>query len=750
MFHSQQGRFLLTLGIFTVLLAGFLSGCGGGGLPTFVLVNVPATVLEETIVTVFVQAVSGGRGPVIYRWASSCGGTFTPNPSPPIDTGVIHSATWATPSAVQDIPCIVTVTATSRGRSNTATRTTTVLRIPFVINTTPQANEADVPVTADIIVAFDGSMAPDTLILTCLNEANGGCNLIISQPTMSAGNTIATFAISDPDAAPDLEPGETYTLQINGSSSAGVPMPTPYSWSFTTSSSPPPIVPTVVSTMPANEETEVSVNTDITVVFSHGMDPTTLILSCIGEGSEACNMTFSGPTMSNNNTVARWAVGDPDASDSNNLESSETYVLRVYGSSLEGVAMAAPFTWSFTTTGVFGFTPCILDVQMTSDFTPQLNGSAIATGDINEDGLVDIVLTSTLPYLTPGKIAVLLGQGGCAFGEVLGSEGPILRVRATTVLTAGSTPRAIALGDLDEDGHLDIVVANEYTEITPYLSIFFGDGSGNFPRSQNPGLGDLRPRHLKLADLNKDGHLDILVGAGFGVDTLVWLLGDGLGNFSAPSSFFFGAALMMGFNLNDFNNDGNLDVVVTFMRPEIPYWPEPGSYRLMFLLFGDGNGNFGNPVSYRLYPMAPYHGLDTGDFNEDGNADVALTLWGSGYGQNFRVYPGNGAGELGTPADWPAGTPYARLLKTADLNSDGHLDVTITQEVNIPQGGINIILGNGLGAFESPLFFPAGPSYLELGPGDIAFADTDNDGDLDIISPASSHHVTVWLNSLRD
>jgi len=747
MLHCQ-GRALLALGVSTILSV-FLSGCGGGGLPTFVLVNVPATVLEEAIVTVSVQAVSGGRGPIIYRWASSCGGTFTPNPSPPLETGVTYSVTWATPSVTQDTPCIVTVTATSRGRSNTVTRNTTVLRIPFVTGTIPLADETDVPVTANIIVTFDGPMAPNTLILTCLSEANGECNLTVSQPTMGAGNTAAIFTVSDPDAAPNLEPAETYTLQIHGSSSSSVPMPTPYSWSFTTSSTPPPGTPRVLSTIPANEETGVSVNTDITVVFSHAMDPSTLTLICVSEADGVCNTTFSDPIMSNNNTVATWAVGDPNAADPNNLESNKTYVLQVYGRSLEGVAMAAPFTWSFTTAGVFGFTPCILDIQQTSGFTPQLNDGAIATGDINEDGLVDIVLTSIYVYLTPGKVVVLTGQGGCAFGEVVGVEGPILRVRPTTVLTAGSTPKAVALGDLDEDGHLDIVVANERSDITPDLSIFFGDGAGNFPRSQSLSLGNLSPRHVKLADLNKDGHLDILVGAGFGVDTLVWLLGDGLGNFSAPSSFYFGAAVMRNFDLSDFNNDGNLDVVVTFASPEIPYWPHPEGYKLMFLLFGDGNGNLGNPVSYRLYPKRPWRGLDAEDFDGDGNTDVALTL---DYKENFRVYPGNGMGELGTPTDWPTGTSCSGLLKAADFNNDGHLDVVITQECRLPNesAGIHIALGNGAGTFAPPMFFPAGLGYLTLVPGNIALADTDNDGDLEIMSPTGSHYVTIWLNSLND
>ena len=753
MFYSRQGRVSLTLGIVTVL-AGFLSGCGGGGLPTFVFVNVPATVLEETAVTVSVQAVSGGRGPVIYRWASSCGGVFTPNPSPPIDSGVTHSAVWETPAVAQDTPCIVTVTATGRGRFNTAARNTTVLRIPFVTSTAPLANETEVPVTADIIVTFDGPMASDTLTLTCLGEASGECNLVISPPTMAAANTIATFNVNDPDASlsSGLESNETYTIQINGSSLAGVPMLTPYSWSFTTSSGPPSQAPRVIFTVPANEETDVAVTTDITVIFSHPMNSATLVLICISEASGACNVNFFGPVMSNNNTTATWVVNDPDAPDPNNLEASETYRLQVYGSSLEGVAMAVPFEWFFTTTGAtFGFTPCLLSIETIEGFTPQLNDGGIAIGDVNEDGLVDLVLTSVYVYLTPGKVALLLGQGGCVFGEVVGNEGTVLRVRPNRVLTAGSTPVDVALGDLDEDGHLDIVVVNKASEITPYLSIFFGDGSGNFPRSQNLVLGDLRPQHVKLADLNKDGHLDILIGAGFGVDTLVWLLGDGLGNFGAPSSFFFGAALMMGFGLNDFNNDGNLDVVATFRSPEIPYWPEPGSYRLMFLLFGDGNGNFGNQISYRLYPEAPYHGLDTGDFNGDGNADVALTLWGSEYRQNFRVYPGNGAGELGTPTDWPTGTPYSRLLKAADFNNDGHLDIVITQEARLlnESAGIHVTLGDGLGTFASPIFSPAGPGYLMLVPGDIALGDVDNDGDLDIISPTGSHYVTIWLNSLR-
>lgn len=113
--------------------------------------------------------------------------------------------------------------------------------------------------------------------------------------------------------------------------------------------------PTVVSTVPADSTSGVSVASEITVTFDQAMNPATLSLTCTGEASGpghsgpfgSCNMTIGAPT--GGPTTFTWTVGDPDAPDPSNLEFNRAYQLRVTGTSAIGFPMAAPYVWAFDT-----------------------------------------------------------------------------------------------------------------------------------------------------------------------------------------------------------------------------------------------------------------------------------------------------------------------------------------------------------------------------------------------------------------
>lgn len=113
--------------------------------------------------------------------------------------------------------------------------------------------------------------------------------------------------------------------------------------------------PTVVSTVPANSTSGVSVTSEITVTFDQAMNPATLSLTCTGEAAGpghggpfgSCNMTIGAPT--GGPTTFTWTVGDPDAADPNNLQFNRAYQLRVTGTSTIGFPMAAPYVWAFDT-----------------------------------------------------------------------------------------------------------------------------------------------------------------------------------------------------------------------------------------------------------------------------------------------------------------------------------------------------------------------------------------------------------------
>jgi hypothetical protein len=183
---------------------------------------------------------------------------------------------------------------------------------------------------------------------------------------------------------------------------------------------------------------------------------------------------------------------------------------------------------------------------------------AITSGDFNEDGYPDLVTGNI-----GGSVSVVLSDPYYRmFFKV--DKYPIL-----------DKPESLAIGDFNEDSHLDIAVTNRSVEVSDdpsifrgYVSILFGDGTGEFPVSTNFELDGKDPVWIVTADFNRDGHLD-LATANDGSNDVSILLGNGEGNFEiAPCSPH---ALIPGLGTGkhigvfwvgtgDFNEDGWVDL----------------------------------------------------------------------------------------------------------------------------------------------------------------------------------------------
>src|SRR5262249_46658522 len=131
---------------------------------------------------------------------------------------------------------------------------------------------------------------------------------------------------------------------------------------------------------------------------------------------------------------------------------------------------------------------------------------------------------------------------------------------------AGEHPNSIALADLNNDGKLDVVVANLGSEVDRgQLSVYLGKGDGTFPNPMNLDVG-FRPRAVAVGDFLGNSLSDLVV-ANSGSDTITVYLGDGLGGFSGPFEYPSSdpadptpgpVALVVG----QFNNAGIDDVLV--------------------------------------------------------------------------------------------------------------------------------------------------------------------------------------------
>lgn len=218
------------------------------------------------------------------------------------------------------------------------------------------------------------------------------------------------------------------------------------------------------------------------------------------------------------------------------------------------------------------------------------------------------------------------------------------------------------------------------------------------PAPGSPLAAEAKLGALALADVNKDGNLDIIAASGVKKDVTV-LLGDAKGGFgSAPGSPF---KVSMGMHLvvvGDLTKDGNPDLALT----------NHDSHDVT-VLSGNGEGGFatapGSPFSSVRKSKAHNHGLALGDANGDGNLDIVTDDQDD---NSVTVLLSNGRGGFapapGSPFSVGRG-PYPLAL--GDLNGDGKLDVVTP---NTGSHNVSVLLGDGKGAFA-----PASGSPFSVG-----------------------------------
>lgn len=147
----------------------------------------------------------------------------------------------------------------------------------------------------------------------------------------------------------------------------------------------------------------------------------------------------------------------------------------------------------------------------------------------------------------------------------------------------------------------------------------------------------------------------------------------------------------------------------------------------------DGTGHFtGSTAAASTFSQ----GLAAGDFNGDGNLDIA---GGDVYSNQLHILLGNGAGGF-TASTVPAAANSAAIV-TADLNGDGKLDLAVVPSSAF--SGENFYLGNGNGGFTAGGFGTAFPQ-----PNYLAVADFNGDGLLDVATLSTSGPLAIDTQSL--
>jgi hypothetical protein len=199
---------------------------------------------------------------------------------------------------------------------------------------------------------------------------------------------------------------------------------------------------------------------------------------------------------------------------------------------------------------------------------------------------------------------------------------------------------------------------------------------------------------MDAGDLNGDGKLDAVVCgeskiAGDSVVTV--MLGDGAGGFT--NSTFSVGDLPSSCKIADMNNDGIPDVVVGGALPA----NTTGNYVSVYL--GNGRGVFALAQTLQLGPGNLKGDIAVGDFDEDGNMDVAFPVTGHqiqhDHSTDLDIFFGDGHGHLSTGPVLTVGQEPHTVI-AVDVNHDGHLDLADT---NRTDGTVTVLLGDGHGNF---------------------------------------------------
>jgi hypothetical protein len=353
--------------------------------------------------------------------------------------------------------------------------------------------------------------------------------------------------------------------------------------------------------------------------------------------------------------------------------------------------------------------------------TGKSGGQQVVTADFNNDGNLDFAVT----LVEEGKVGVFLGRGDGTFQPV-------------QKFWADYSPVGLAAGDLNGDGKIDLVVTR-FTPAGGVASVYLGNGNGTFTYQPTKYHSGNYPIAAVLADFNGDGKLDLAVANRFpslsvGVGCVFVRFGNGDGTFG-PAVRYSMPDSPWSLTAADLNADGHVDLVVG----EDNAWGEADKFTLKILM-NNGDGTFQEGARYALGPEL----LDAAvaDVNHDGIPDIVAA---SAFNQEVVVLLGKGDGTFSKRAAYSTislgQAPSSVVI--ADFNLDGNPDIAVGLFNGDPVASAGLLYGNGDGTFQNPV-----PAFkYEEGGYAIATGDFNNDGAPDLLVPILYGQVAVLLNA---
>lgn len=365
-----------------------------------------------------------------------------------------------------------------------------------------------------------------------------------------------------------------------------------------------------------------------------------------------------------------------------------------------------------------------------STFTTSASGNAaVFLGDFNSDSRPDLAVVTGVcgTDSCDTLINVLLGNGDGTFQAPTGNQ-----------TFTGLVPQAVALGDANADGKLDLAVVESCapttdTCVNEFVNVLLGKGDGTFDGAKSSPLGSNNVTFAGFGELSGDGKPDLAVIDDTAASAAV-LLGAGDGTFRPLGSYETEGAQPLFGVLGDLNGDGKSDLAVANECTD----NQGNCNGLVSVLLGNGNGSFAGPVSFpaSAAPAGDRPVSATADFNQDGKPDLALAILCANIdcsksAVNVLLSDTN-AGFQPPVSNDPGGFSPASVA-AEDFNGDGKPDLVVLNQCvstqDCTQGVIGVLLGTGSGTFQAPVPYPSGGAQ----PKAVAAGDVNGDGKLDLV-----------------
>ncbi|HOP05298.1 MAG TPA: FG-GAP-like repeat-containing protein [Tenuifilaceae bacterium] len=344
--------------------------------------------------------------------------------------------------------------------------------------------------------------------------------------------------------------------------------------------------------------------------------------------------------------------------------------------------------------------------ELSGTSLPNVDFSATAWGDYDNDGYLDFVITGN--------------TGSSYISRIYRNNGDNTFTHQTQISLAGVYSSSVAWGDYNNDGYIDLLLCGEDNSGAIITNLYKNNGNGSFTLQANTGIPNVASGSIAWGDYNNDGYLDVLYSGYNGSSRIYGIYKNkGDGTFSRVT-LVYGAASSCAI-WGDYNNDGLLDFSLSGLS----------TTNIIFssLYKNNGDDTFTKTLSF----TGSTDGSNAwGDYNNDGFLDLIITGY-SGSERFSKIYKNNGNGTFAEQTSILLRGVYQSSVVWGDYDNDGYLDILLTGDTGTENVSL-VYKNNGNGTFSEQ----TGIVLPGISGGSVAWGDFDNDNDLDILMSSIS------------